>query len=227
MHGHFSMGPLVVGLAVMFLLIGCAGSASPSATSAAATPTSVPSVAAATPLPTATSARTSAGSGHVIHVNVLVPLASAAALGSACDAAALRATGPKAAAIPGSRLVLYDIARAGRDVFPPAEAPATADTSATAETSATNQPSEPIHTNEPTTPLGEQPVPQTGTVVKPISDDPSFPAACRFSFDVPTTADPDKGYVFGVGSIYFPIPLMLRADLETAGWVATIGVNPQ
>lgn len=230
MHGRLPMGPLLVGLTVMFLLIGCAGSASPTATQPATSPTDAPSVAAAAPLPTTTEAPTSAGSGHVIHVNLLVPLASAAGLGPACDAAALRATGPKAATIPGSRLWLADFARASERVpLQPAETPpeAPAETNATSATSEPIQTSQPIQTSEPITPLGEQPVPQTGTVVKPISDDPSFPAACRFSFDVPTTADPDSAYLFAVGSIYFPIPLMPRADLEAAGWVANIIVNPQ
>ena len=219
---------------IALFVTACGPSTSPSVSVApSAAQLTAATTAAATPpeTPTATSAGTSGGSGHVVHVNLLVPLASAAALGSACDAAALRATGPKAAAIPGSRLMLYDPALAGRDVFQPAEpaeTPAdTNGTSATTEPSPTIQASAPIQTSAPITPLGEQPVPQTGTVVKPINDDPSFPAACRFSVDVPTTADPDKGYGFGVGSIYFPIPLMLRADVEAAGWVANIGVNPQ
>ena len=188
MDGHLPGAPLLVGLSVMFLLTGCAGSA------------------------TATVAPTSATSGHVIRVNLAVPLASAATLGSACDAAALRATGPKAATIPGSRLQFFDFDQALKmadQVYEPNE---------------TNNPSE---TNKPITPLGEQRVPSTGTVVKPISDDPSFPAACLFSFDVPTSADVNKAYLFSVGSIYFPLPAILRADLEAAGWDANIGVNPQ
>jgi hypothetical protein len=44
------------------------------------------------------------GIGHVIQVNLYVPVASDAGLRSACDAATLRATGPKAAMIPGSTL---------------------------------------------------------------------------------------------------------------------------
>ena len=171
MDGHLPGAPLLVGLSVMFLLTGCAGSA------------------------TATVAPTSATSGHVIRVNLAVPLASAATLGSACDAAALRATGPKAATITGSRLQFFDFGFDRESGTPP--------------------------------PIGEQKVPSTGTVVKPISDDPSFPAACLFSFDVPTTADVNKAYVFSIGSIYFPVPAILRADLEAAGWDANIGVNPQ
>ena len=139
-----------------------------------------------------TSATPLSGSGHVIHVNLFVPLASGAAFGSACDATALSATGPKAATIPGSRLRFLSLNRANR----------------TSET------------------IGDQPVPRTGTVAKPISDDPSFPTACLFSFDVPTAADVD-GYAFALESIYFPMPIIPRAQLEAAGWVANIGVNPQ
>lgn len=190
--------PLLVGLAVAVLLGGCASDAT-------STPSSAPvasagsSVAAATPEPSsmATAAPASPGSGHVIHVNLVVPLAATAELGSACDAAALRATGPTAATIPGSRLKFFDFDRAREADF------------------------------ATMAPLGEQPVPQTGTVVKPISDDPAFPAGCLFSFDVPTTADAGKAYMFSLGSVYFPIPAILRADLEAAGWDANIGVNPQ
>jgi hypothetical protein len=171
MDGRFPWASLLASLSVTFLLTGCVGSA------------------------TATAAPASAGGGHVIHVNLAVPLASAATLGSACDAAALRATGPKAATIPGSRLQFFDFGFDRESGTPP--------------------------------PIGEQLVPQTGTVVKPISDDPSFPAACLFSFDVPTTADVNKAYTFALGSVYFPVPAILRADLEAAGWVANIGVNPQ
>ena len=146
---------------------------------------------------TATAAPGSLGSGHVIHVNLAVPLASAAALGSTCDATALRATGPVAATIPGSRLSFFDFDQAREADF------------------------------ATMTPLGEQPVPQTGTVVQPISDDPNSSAGCLFSFDVPTTADVNKAYMFSLGSVYFPIPAILRADLEAAGWNANIGVNPQ
>lgn len=200
---------LPAGVAVVLLLAGCARSVSPTATQTATSPTSAPSVEAATPAPTATSAPTFVGGGHVIHVNLAVPLASATALGSACDAATLRATGPKVATIPGSRLWLADFDQARMMADQPHQ---------------TNAASA---TREPITTLGEQWVPKTGTVVKPISDGSSFPAACLFSFDVPTTAVPDRAYLFAVGSIYFPIPLMLRADLEATDWVANIGVNPQ
>ena len=50
---------------------------------------------------------------------------------------------------------------------------------------------------------------------------------CRFTVDVPTTADVKTAYAASVGSVYFAIPLMKRDDLEAAGWVANIGVNPQ
>jgi hypothetical protein len=188
MDRHVPGGLLVARLVAMFLLSGCAGFASPSA------------------MPAATAGATPVGTGHVIHVNIAVPLASAATLGSACDATALRATGPKAATIPGSRVQLGDFDRMSEAFDRPDQSTGTIDTIA---------------------PLGEQIVPQTGIVVKAISDDPGFPAACVFSMDVPTTTDPNKAYVFTVGSIYFPVPLMLRSDLETAGWVANIGVNPQ
>ena len=75
--------------------------------------------------------------------------------------------------------------------------------------------------------MGEQTVPATGTVVQAISDDPGFPVACRFTFDVPTTADVKTAYAVSLGEVYFPIPVMRRDDLEAAGWVANIGVNPQ
>jgi hypothetical protein len=141
------------------------------------------------------------GAGHVIHVNLAVPLASAATLGSACDAAALSATGPVAATIPGSRLQFFAL-------------PLPAASGRANETPAT------------ITPIGEQPVPQTGTVVKPIHNESRFTTACLFSFDVPTTAEVDY-YAFSVGSVYFPIPIIPRADLEAAGWIANIAVNPQ
>jgi hypothetical protein len=153
----------------------------------------------------ASPALAASGAGHVIHVNLFVPLASAATLGSACDAAALSATGPVAATIPGSRLQFFALPL---PAAPPAPGSAN-------ETLAT------------ITPIGEQPVPQTGTVVKPIYDEgSSFPTACLFSFDVATTAEVDY-YAFDVGSVYFPIPIIPRADLEAAGWIASIGVNPQ
>jgi hypothetical protein len=163
-------------------------------------PTPFDKLASAEPTPpfaTATPATTSpSGIGHLIHVNLYVPLASDVSVGSACDAAALSATGPVAATIPGSHLQFFDFGRANDERIT-------------------------------RTQLGEQPVPQTGTVVKPISDDAHFPTACLFSFDVPTTADVDNAYVFALGSVYLPVPVILRADLEAAGWVANIGVNPQ
>jgi hypothetical protein len=196
---------VLIGLAVVFLLAGCAAGATPTSVPGTPVASADPSVAAgtpvvaATPVPTAvaTSAPASVGSGHVIHVRLFVPLASAADMGSACDAAALTATGPVAATIPGSRLQFFDFDQARETEF------------------------------ATMTPLGEQPVPQTGTVVKPINDDPDFSAACLFSFDVPTTADVNKAYMFSLGSVWFPIPAFLRADLEAAGWDANIGVNPQ
>ncbi len=173
---------------------------------------------------TATASPGSLGSGHVIHVNLAVPLASAAALGSTCDATALRATGPVAATIPGSRLSFFDFDQP-LDMFDPADEPNETPPEGSSPR-ATVVPEEPNETKVPFIPLGEQTVPETGTLVKPISDDPGFPAACLFSFDVSTTADVKKAYVFSVGSVYFPVPLILRSDLEAAGWVANIGVNP-
>jgi hypothetical protein len=137
-----------------------------------------------------TTATTAPPSGHVIHVNLFVPLASDAAVGSACDAAALGATGPKAATIPGSRLQFLS------------------------------------RVNETLATIGEEAVPLAGKVAEPIADDPDFPAACLFSFDVATTADA-ANYFFTLGSIYFPMPIIPRSQLEAAGWVANIGVNPQ
>ena len=173
--------PLLAGLAVVIVLTGCTG------------PISAPSGIAATPASTTASSPSTAAGGHVIRVNLVVPLASAAPLGSPCDAATLRATGPKAATIPGSRLQFLDFDRMDGSM----------------------------------TPLGDQRVPPTGAVAGPISDDPDFPTACIFSFDVPTTAGVDKAYVFSLASIYFPVPVIPRAELEAAGWVADIGVNPQ
>ena len=174
---------------------------------------------------TATAAPASVGSGHVIHVNLAVPLASAAALGSACDAAALGATGPVAATIPGSRLQFFDFDQP-LDMFDPADEPNETPPEGSSPRD-TLTPEKPNETRKPLTPLGDQTVPATGTVVKPISNDPSFPAACLFSFDVPTSADVKKAYLFSLGSVYFPVPAMLRADLEAAAWVTNIGVNPQ
>ena len=68
--------------------------------------------------------------------------------------------------------------------------------------------------------------PQTGVVAIPISTDANFPASCKFAFDVSMTATVDR-YLFEVGSVYFPIPIIGRSQLETTGWIANIGVNPQ
>ena len=63
--------------------------------------------------------------------------------------------------------------------------------------------------------------------MSPCTNDLTFPTACLFSFDVPTTADVDKAYLFALGSVYFPVPVIPRADLEAAGWYAKIVVNPE
>lgn len=41
-----------------------------------------------------------------------------------------------------------------------------------------------------------------------------------------TAADSDR-YFLSFGSIHFPVPIILREDLEAAGWIANVGVNPQ
>ena len=100
MRGPELRSCLGVCVAVMVLAAGCSpGPAAspvstflPSVTSAPGTPTM------ATPAATAASL---AASGHLIHVNLDVPLAAAAPVGTTCDAAALDATGPVAATIPG------------------------------------------------------------------------------------------------------------------------------
>jgi hypothetical protein len=134
----------------------------------------------------------SPGAVRVVRVNLLVPLATADAAGSSCDAADLEVTGPKAAAIPGSTFEFLAIDRE-------------------------------VGTVEP---IGTQPIPMEGEVVDAISDDPSYPSACRFSFEVETSADPEV-YGYRVADVYFPVPGFPRSMLEEAGWVADIGVNPQ
>jgi hypothetical protein len=204
MGEHRQTTRFLVGFAVVGLLGACSSGSTPTPSSAP-TASASPSVAAATPAPTAlaTPAPASAGSGHVIHVNLVVPLTSAAPVGSTCNATALRETGPVAATIPGSPVQLFDFNR--WDVPPPA----------------------PGATRQPLKVVGEQAVPAAGTVVEAIIDDPGFPAACRFTFDVPTTADVKTAYLVSIGRVYFPLPLMHRDALEAAGWIADIGVNPQ
>lgn len=130
------------------------------------------------------------GIGHVIQVNLYVPVTVDAALDSACDAATLRATGPKAATIPGLPLRFLRLLESE---------PATAET------------------------IGEATIPSAGTVAQLAGDAERY---CVFTFDVKTTADTDP-YVFSVGSIYFPMPIIPRDQLVAAGWVVDIGVNPQ
>ncbi len=203
MDEHRDTTPPVIGLVLVLVIAGCtAGTApTPSSSRAASLPvaSAEPSVTATTTSPTAESSTASATlvGGHVIHVNVAVPLVTAADLGSSCDAAALRTTGPIVATIPGSTLRFFDFDRAREVGF------------------------------ENVAPLGEHEVPSAGTVVKPLSDDPDFTAACQFSFDMPTIADAGRAYMFSLGTVYFPLPAILRADLEARGWEAYIGVNPQ
>jgi len=187
---------------MMFLAAGCASSP-PARPASSVVPTITPAPsrpAVATPVATVAPP---AASGHLIHVNLDVPMVASAPIGSTCAAAALDATGPVAATIPGSALQLLDFDR--WDVPPP----------------------DPGETRRPLTVVGEQAVPAAGTVVQPISDDPGFPVACRFTFDVPTIADVKTAYAVSLGEVYFPMPLIRRDDLETTGWVVNIGVNPQ
>lgn len=140
----------------------------------------------------------SASSGAVIHVDLRVPIRSAdsaPAIGSACDVESLRATGPKAAMVPGADFMMADWDQLRLQ----SEAPGAMPTVAV--------------------------VPATGTVVE-RSGDPDFPTDCSFTFDVPR--DPDtQTWVFGVDSVYFPVPLIPRDQLEANNWTAIIGVNPQ
>jgi hypothetical protein len=170
-------------------------SAAPSVAAPSSAETSAAPMPSLDPTPDRSAAPSSTatpGSGHVIHVNLYVPLAAKAKIGAACDAAALTATGPKSATIPGSRMEFLAVDRV----------------------------------NGTFEPIGAQPVPLAGSVAEAISDDPMYPAACQFSFDVSTTSDPDF-YAFRVGSVYFPVPAIPRSQLEAAGWVTNIGVNPQ
>jgi hypothetical protein len=72
--------------------------------------------------------------------------------------------------------------------------------------------------------LAEVLVPATGTIVARGGDDPVFRTECSFKFDVP--AEPTAtAYVFSVGKVYFPVPIVSRDQLAATGWTATIGVN--
>jgi hypothetical protein len=72
--------------------------------------------------------------------------------------------------------------------------------------------------------IAEKTVPTTGTIVTRGSDDPVFRTDCSFKFDIPLEAS-EETYVFSVGKIYFPVPIISRTELATTGWTATIGVN--
>jgi hypothetical protein len=189
---------------------GCGtGASSPAATPPSPTTPVTPSAAnRPSPTPVRTPASTASG-GPVIHVNLAVPLATRASMGSDCGAADLSGTGPKVSTIPGAPFELFDFEQFRE-----------------------------LADGEPATRLerasvGKQTVPDSGLVSEPISDDPDFPAACVFSFDVATSADVGLAYLFSIGplladdGIYFPVPALMRADVEAAGWVANIGVNPQ
>lgn len=211
-----------IALLLVLLVAGCGAQASspaadPQSTAGAVTPglddQSLPAAVATPPPPTPVPPLTPAASmssrdGNVVHVNVAVPLARQAPQGSACGAADLRETGPKAATVPGAPFAFYDFERVR-------ELGALDDATQLEQTS-----------------VGHQTVPDAGVVAEPIADDPDFPAACVFSFDV-VTGEVELAYMFAIGppltddSIYFPIPAILRTDLEAAGWVANIGVNPQ
>lgn len=199
---------LMVSAMAAFLLSACGTAATPTpAPTATATPT--PTATPTRPSPTASS---SAGGGHVIHVNLAVPLTTRAPIGSDCGTADLRGTGPKAATIPGARIEFFDFRRVQ-------------------EMSGEAQPDATINPEQAS--VGAQTIPDLGVVAAPISDDPNFPAACVFTFDVATSADVGLAYLFSIGSlfaddaVYIPVPAILRSELEAAGWVANIGVNPQ
>jgi hypothetical protein len=132
-------------------------------------------------------------SGPVLHVNLVVPMATTTAVGASCGADDLAATGPVSATIPGSTTTVYAITIGEADAM---------------ET------------------LGEATVPGTGVVAAPISSDPAFPSACRFTFDLPTSRVSDT-YAFTIGDVYLPVPVAPREALESTGWVVDIGVNPQ
>jgi hypothetical protein len=72
--------------------------------------------------------------------------------------------------------------------------------------------------------LAEKTVPMTGTIVARGGGDPVFRTDCSFRFDVPLEPSVET-YVFSVGKIYFPVPIIPRAQLAATGWTATIGVN--
>jgi hypothetical protein len=72
--------------------------------------------------------------------------------------------------------------------------------------------------------LAEKTVPTTGTIVASGRDDPVFRTTCSFTFDVPLDATA-PAYVFSVGQIYLPVPIMSHDQLAATGWTATIDVN--
>ncbi len=146
-------------------------------------------------------------SGDVIHVTLAVPLASAMTVGSACGAADLQATGPKAPTIPGSSMTFMAAALPN---------------SPGATESATAQQAD----GSPFPKIGEQRIPATGMVIAAITTHPAYPAACAFHFDVAITSRADV-YAFAIDSIYFPIPLIPHAELVESEWSASIAVNPQ
>jgi hypothetical protein len=72
--------------------------------------------------------------------------------------------------------------------------------------------------------VAEETVPATGTIVARGGDDPVFRTDCSFRFDVPLEPSVET-YVFSVGKIYFPVPIISRTQLAATGWTATLGVN--
>jgi len=72
--------------------------------------------------------------------------------------------------------------------------------------------------------LAEKTVPTSGTIVERGGDDPVFRTDCSFRFDIPLEPSVET-YVFSVGKIYFPVPIVSRTELAATGWTATIGVN--
>jgi len=68
--------------------------------------------------------------------------------------------------------------------------------------------------------VGTQTIPDLGVVAAPLGDDPNFPAACVFTFDVATSADVGLAYLFSIGSlfaddaVYIPVPAIAHGIVE-------------
>ena len=176
----------VLPLALPLVLAAC--NAEPAGSSPVATPTGPASVVASGSAAATSSTASSPLGGAVIHVDLRVPIASAADLGGKCDSASFgahTAAGTPLSTIPGATFTLA-VLRGPR--------------------------------------LAAITVPASGTIVPRGGDDPLFRTDCSFTFDVPADST-STAYVFAVGRIYFPVPIMPRDQLEATGWIATIGVN--